>query len=428
MVPASTGDRPVPHRDRRGAAVSEVGLRPLPVEGPLHEHDGAPGRQGRLPQQQDPGRRRRSGLGLLDSPTCGARTSWTSRYPDPAALVTEMHAANVHLDDLDLAAVPDDGDADEGGRARQLQRARRHRRAVCRPQRQRHAPFLRHRSTPMARTLVYQQIHDRLLGKYGWDAIWADNTEPQAYPDPVNVHAADDRARQGRAVPQRLSAASTHAALYEGWRGVGPSTDKRVYVLTRSAFAGQQRYATACWSGDINCDFPDLRQADARPGSTTPSRGCPTGPPTSAATSEATSTGARPRTTSSSRAGSSSAPSARSSASTARARASCTTTSGAPRPRRISSKIDKLRYRLMPYIYSLAWKVTSEGYTMMRHLVFDYPNDTQRLQHQGPVHVRSRLPGQPGDRRGRDQPLGLSAGGDLVRLLDGLDGDRRERR
>ena len=38
--------------------------------------------------------------------------------------------------------------------------------------------------------------------------------------------------------------------------------------------------------------------------------------------------------------------------------------------------VDNLRYRLMPYIYSLAWKVTSAGYTMMRPLVFDFQNDT----------------------------------------------------
>jgi alpha-D-xyloside xylohydrolase len=37
--------------------------------------------------------------------------------------------------------------------------------------------------------------------------------------------------------------------------------------------------------------------------------------------------------------------------------------------------IDKLRYRLMPYVYSLAWKVTEDGYTVMRQLVFDYPGD-----------------------------------------------------
>ncbi len=39
--------------------------------------------------------------------------------------------------------------------------------------------------------------------------------------------------------------------------------------------------------------------------------------------------------------------------------------------------VDNLRYRLMPYIYSLAWKVTSQGYTIMRPLVFDFQNDTK---------------------------------------------------
>jgi alpha-D-xyloside xylohydrolase len=36
---------------------------------------------------------------------------------------------------------------------------------------------------------------------------------------------------------------------------------------------------------------------------------------------------------------------------------------------------DNLRYRLLPYIYSLAWKVTSQGYTLMRSLAFDFKDD-----------------------------------------------------
>jgi alpha-D-xyloside xylohydrolase len=36
---------------------------------------------------------------------------------------------------------------------------------------------------------------------------------------------------------------------------------------------------------------------------------------------------------------------------------------------------DNLRYRLLPYIYSLSWKVTSEGYTIMRSLAFDFRED-----------------------------------------------------
>jgi len=40
-------------------------------------------------------------------------------------------------------------------------------------------------------------------------------------------------------------------------------------------------------------------------------------------------------------------------------------------------KFIKLRYRLIPYIYSLAWKVTSSSYTMLRALAFDFPRDSK---------------------------------------------------
>ncbi|MDE3145769.1 MAG: glycoside hydrolase family 31 protein, partial [Bacteroidota bacterium] len=39
-------------------------------------------------------------------------------------------------------------------------------------------------------------------------------------------------------------------------------------------------------------------------------------------------------------------------------------------------KFTNLRYRLLPYIYSLAWKVTNENYTIMRGLPFDFANDS----------------------------------------------------
>ncbi|HZI32854.1 MAG TPA: DUF5110 domain-containing protein, partial [Candidatus Binatia bacterium] len=40
---------------------------------------------------------------------------------------------------------------------------------------------------------------------------------------------------------------------------------------------------------------------------------------------------------------------------------------------------DRLRYRMLPYNYSVAWKITSAGYTPMRALVMDFPRDTQAL-------------------------------------------------
>ncbi len=38
-------------------------------------------------------------------------------------------------------------------------------------------------------------------------------------------------------------------------------------------------------------------------------------------------------------------------------------------------KFDNLRYRLLPYIYSLAWRVTNDGYTIMRGLPMDFARD-----------------------------------------------------
>jgi alpha-D-xyloside xylohydrolase len=48
-----------------------------------------------------------------------------------------------------------------------------------------------------------------------------------------------------------------------------------------------------------------------------------------------------------------------------------------PQAQAILTKYDTLRYRLMPYIYSQAWRVTHEGYTLMRPLVMDFRNDEQ---------------------------------------------------
>ncbi len=40
---------------------------------------------------------------------------------------------------------------------------------------------------------------------------------------------------------------------------------------------------------------------------------------------------------------------------------------------------DRLRYRLLPYIYSLAWKTTKEAYTPMRPLAMDFRTDRRAL-------------------------------------------------
>ena len=133
--------------DGAGAAVSQVGLRPLPVEGPLSE----------LLRADEPSR---TAIATTTSPStssfrtgstgarrCGARTSWTpSRYPDPGRH-REPAARGPHPhDDLDLAALSDavERRGDGGGRARQLQRLERDQRALPDDDVGRHLPLLRH--------------------------------------------------------------------------------------------------------------------------------------------------------------------------------------------------------------------------------------------------------------------------------------------
>lgn len=223
-----------------------------------------------------------------------------------------------------------------------------------------------------ARTLVYQQIYDRLIGKYEWDGIWADNTEPQAYPDAINPNGNGMRgvttALGKGALYINAYSLQHNKALYEGWRKVGP-TSKRVYILTRSAFAGQQRYSAAVWSGDINADLATyvkqipagLNYALAGMPYWTTDIGGYFGTPTEEVFTRWFQFGAF--------------------CSQFRIHGQATkelygnqwSTTGKAN----LLAIDQLHYRLMPYIYSLAAKVTNEGYTMMRHLIFDYPNDTK---------------------------------------------------
>ena len=301
----------------------------------------------------------------------GSHYMQESRYPDPGALITQMHQANVHamISIWPLYETKNSQKTGELDNYNALNDAK----ALFSSGGSHHFydPF-----NASARTLVYQQIHERLLGKYGWDAIWADNTEPQGYPDGVNVHAADTALGKGAFYINAYPLGHSRA-LYEGWRSMGQK-EKRVYVLTRRAFAGQQRYSATCWAGDIGCDFPTLaRQVSA--GLNFAAAGMPywttdiggyTGHGldwSSAANSELFTRwfqyGAF-------------CPIFRIHGGGSRElygnQWNSTTKANL-------LKVDTLRYRLMPYIYSLAWKVTSEGYTMMRHLVFDYPTDTSVL-------------------------------------------------
>ena len=71
---------------------------------------------------------------------------------------------------------------------------------------------------------------------------------------------------------------------------------------------------------------------------------------------------------------------------------------------------DQLRYRMLPYNYSVAWKITSERYTPMRALVMDFSKDTNVLAVCRRIHVRPGVSGVSGDHAASHEPRGLSSG------------------
>lgn len=110
-----------------------------------------------------------------------------------------------------------------------------------------------------ARKLFWDQMEEHLFG-LGVDSWWMDASEP-------NVHDCTNMDyRKALCGPTALGSSTEYfnayalmnaQAVYEGQRGSG--SDKRVFLLTRSGFAGLQRYSTASWSGDIGTRWEDMK-------------------------------------------------------------------------------------------------------------------------------------------------------------------------
>ena len=113
-----------------------------------------------------------------------------------------------------------------------------------------------------ARKMFWRQMNERLFSKYnqGIDAWWMDASEP-------NVRDCTPMwYRKALSGPTALGSSTEFFnaysivnadAIYNGQRSV--NNNKRVFLLTRSGFAGEQRYSTATWSGDIGTRWEDMR-------------------------------------------------------------------------------------------------------------------------------------------------------------------------
>jgi alpha-D-xyloside xylohydrolase len=110
-----------------------------------------------------------------------------------------------------------------------------------------------------ARELFWNQVNEKLFSK-GIDAWWLDCTEPDIQ---SNLSREETILRQGPtalgSAPRYLNSYSLmqSRAVYEGQRATKPN--QRIFILTRSAFAGTQRYAAATWSGDIASRWYDMK-------------------------------------------------------------------------------------------------------------------------------------------------------------------------
>ena len=88
--------------------------------------------------------------------------------------------------------------------------------------------------------------------------------------------------------------------------------------------------------------------------------------------------------------------------------------------RKILIAYDELRYHLLPYIYSVSWRVTSDGYTMMRPLVMDFQTDTNVFNIKDEYLFGPAIMACPVTTGRCDDPHRLSAGGNANGMISGL--------
>jgi alpha-D-xyloside xylohydrolase len=226
---------------------------------------------------------------------------------------------------------------------------------------------------PAARAAYWRFMRDQLYAK-GIDAWWLDVSEPEV--DMRTFRNVETASGPGALVLNAWPLMHT-AGVYDGQLAAAPN--QRVFILTRSAYAGQQRNAAATWSGDITGDWDTFaRQIPAG------LHFCLSGIPYWTTDIGGFFVNYE---------GGSENPEYRElftrwfewGAFCPIFRVHGTNTPKelwrfGPQFEPILVRYDNLRYRLMPYIYSQGWRVAAEAGTMMRALVMDFPDDVKARQ------------------------------------------------
>ena len=230
------------------------------------------------------------------------------------------------------------------------------------------------------RAIYFKHIKKGLLD-VGVDALWMDGTEVEVGGACHDVRAVEaDIKNLGKNAMGDFTrylnpySLETTKGTYEGQRA---TSNKRVFTLTRSSFTGQQRYAALPWSGDTTASWETFRNQISggvnvgmagQPYWTQDTGGFFVRYKGGEKNSEYRELFARWH---------------QFGAFNPIYRIHGTNVEREPYvfkdldPEVYKSIIDAnhLRYRLMPYVYSMGWLSTSEGYTMMRGMPMDFPDD-----------------------------------------------------
>lgn len=243
---------------------------------------------------------------------------------------------------------------------------------------------------PAARDIFWKYFSEGLYSK-GVDAWWMDATEP-SFRDGFTQEKQEERTKSAGSnylgsFHRYLNTYSLVMMkdLYGRLRSAGD--DRRVFIFTRSAFASQQKYGTAVWSGDVTGTWENM-QKQLVAGLNLSVSGIPYWTSDTGGFYVCGRDGIYPDGLGSEEYRELYTRWFQFGAFTPIFRAHGTDVPrevwqfGEPGSLYYDSQVRyiRLRYRLIPYIYSLSYRVTSEGYTLMRPLAMDFASDRRALE------------------------------------------------
>ena len=115
--------------------------------------------------------------------------------------------------------------------------------------------------SPEARDIYWKYL--KKLYDYGTDAWWMDSTDPDFFNPRESDYEHPVYGGTWRSLRNAFPL-ETVRGVYEKQRkesgNTEQSAEKRVFIMTRSAYAGQQHYGSNMWSGDVNSSWDMLRK------------------------------------------------------------------------------------------------------------------------------------------------------------------------